>query len=321
MNGQSDIADMLACPRSQLRGALKSDVQLAAITWFRVGGPARWLFQPADEDDLRHFLQHLNPDIEVTTIGLGSNVLVRDRGIDGVVIRLSARGFGAVEVHDNHVIDVGAATPDMRFAKRAADAGIAGFSFYRGIPGGIGGALRMNAGAHDNETRDRLIGVRAVDRRGQVHILANADMGYAYRHSAAPSDLIFTQATYQGEPGDQQQLQREMAEVEAYRRAHQPTRERTGGSTFKNPDGDSAWKLIDAAGCRALLVGGAQVSAKHCNFLINTGSATALDLETLGETVRARVLQHSGTRLHWEIKRLGQWPDGVRVEEFSGVAT
>ena len=293
-----------------LRGRLKSNAPLADITWFRVGGPAELLFQPADEADLAYFLEVAPADLPVTVIGLGSNLLVRDGGIRGAVIRLG-RGFSNIEVEDGCRIRVGAAVPDVKLARTAADAGIAGLAFYRGIPGAIGGALRMNGGAHGVETKDVLIECRAVDRKGGRHVLSNADMGFAYRHCGAPADLNFTEALFQGEPGDRAAIQAEMEEIAEYREAAQPIKSRTGGSTFKNPPGHKAWQLIDAAGCRGLKVGGAAVSEKHCNFLINEGGANAADLETLGETVRARVKQTSGVDLEWEIKRLGVGPGGT----------
>jgi len=314
----ADLTSTLGDRLAGIRGRLTANAPLSEVTWFRVGGPAQLLFQPADEADLIAFLKALPGDIPVMVIGLGSNLLVRDGGIAGVVIRLSGRGFGAIAFEADHRVRVGAALPDQRFAKAVAEAGLGGFAFYRGIPGAIGGALRMNAGAHGGETKDLLIELRAVDRAGTVHVLTNAEMGYSYRHSGAAGDLIFTEALYQGVPGDPEALQAEMAEVERYREENQPIRDKTGGSTFKNPPGHSAWRLIDAAGCRGLRVGGAQVSEKHCNFLINTGTATAEDLERLGETVRARVLETSGIRLEWEIKRLGDWPPGVRIDEFLG---
>ncbi|MBB4305459.1 UDP-N-acetylmuramate dehydrogenase [Rhodobium orientis] len=314
----ADLIDRLGDRLEGVRGRITADAPLSDITWFRVGGPADILFQPADADDLSLFLKRLPEDVPVLVIGLGSNLLVRDGGIPGVVIRLSVRGFGSVTFEEGNKARVGAAMPDQRFAKAAADAGVGGFSFYRGIPGAIGGALRMNAGAHGSETRERMVELTAVDRKGDVHRLTNADMGYAYRHSEAPSDLIFIEAVYQGETADPEVLKAEMDEVERYREERQPTRDKTGGSTFKNPPGNSSWKLIDAAGCRGLKVGGAQVSEKHCNFLINTGTATAADLELLGETVRARVLETSGIRLDWEIKRLGNLPEGVTIEPFLG---
>ncbi|MEL7544510.1 MAG: UDP-N-acetylmuramate dehydrogenase, partial [Pseudomonadota bacterium] len=265
----------------EVRGRLTPEASLADVTWFRVGGPAEYLFTPADENDLAGFLKALPPHVPVLPIGLGSNLLVRDGGIPGVVIRL-ARGFTEITIEDGHRLRAGTANPDMKVARAAANAGIAGLAFYRGIPGGLGGALRMNAGAHGTETRDRLIEARGVDRSGTVHTFTNAELAYSYRHCGAPADIIFTQALFEGEPGDPDAIRREMDEVAAYREEHQPTKERTGGSTFKNPPGHSAWKLIDAAGCRGLKIGGAQMSEKHCNFMINTGEATGEDLETLG---------------------------------------
>ncbi|MBB5753023.1 UDP-N-acetylmuramate dehydrogenase [Prosthecomicrobium pneumaticum] len=308
----------LALDLDGVRGRVTANAPLAPITWFRVGGPAQAFFQPADEDDLALFLERLPAEIPVTVVGVGSNLLVRDGGIPGVVVRLSAKGFGAATVEAGGRIRVGAALPDKRVAAFALEAGLAGFAFYHGIPGGIGGALRMNAGANGFETRDRLIEVRAVDRQGRRHILPNAAMGYSYRDCDAPDDLIFTEALYQGEPAERAAIEAVMAEVEAHRERAQPIREKTGGSTFKNPEGGKAWQLIDAAGCRGLVIGGAQVSEMHCNFLLNTGDATGRDLELLGETVRARVLATSGVRLEWEIKRLGVARPGEAVEPFLG---
>lgn len=288
-----------------IRGSLTENADLSKITWFRVGGPAEALFMPADAADLAGVLAALGDDVPVMVLGLGSNLLVRDGGIPGLVIRLSGRGFGQVEVTADHTIHVGAAVPDVRLAKAAGEAGIAGFSFYRGIPGCVGGALRMNAGAHGGETKDILIEAHAVDRNGNQHVLSNADLGYAYRHCSAPKDYIFTKAIYRGAAGDPADLLTEMDEVARYREEVQPVKERTGGSTFKNPPGHSAWRVIDDAGFRGHSVGGAQMSEKHCNFMINVDSATGRDLETLGETVRAAVKAHSGIELEWEIKRLG----------------
>ena len=300
----ADLTGELNGVLPDLRGRLKVNASLADIMWFRVGGPAQILFTPADEADLCYFLQGIPADLPVTMIGLGSNLLVRDGGIPGVVIRLG-RGFGAVSVDENANLRAGAAVPDVKVARAAADAGIVGFSFYRGIPGAVGGALRMNGGAHGRETKDILVEARAVDRTGKVHILSNADMGYAYRHCSAPDDFIFTEALFAGTPGDRQTIIAEMNEVAEYREEHQPIKSRTGGSTFKNPPGHSAWQLIDKAGCRGLRAGGAHVSEKHCNFLINEGEATANDLERLGETVRRRVKDATGIELEWEIRRLG----------------
>ena len=303
---------------SGLRGRLTPDTGMDKITWFRAGGPAQVLFQPADEEDLSTFLKAVPEEIPILVVGIGSNLLVRDGGVPGFVVRLSAKGFGEVEQVSDTQLRAGAATPDKRVAAAALEAGLAGFHFYHGIPGGIGGALRMNAGANGVETRERVVEVRALDRNGEVHVLSNADMGYAYRHSSAPSDMIFTSVLFEGVPGERDEIRRAMDEVQHHRETVQPVREKTGGSTFKNPEGTSAWKEIDKAGCRGLRVGGAQMSEMHCNFMINTGTATGHDLETLGETVRAKVFENSGIRLHWEIKRLGLFREGEPVEEFLG---
>lgn len=288
-----------------LRGRLAINAPLADITWFRVGGPAEILFTPADEADLAYFIRHIDPRMPLTVIGLGSNLLVRDGGVRGVVIRLG-RGFGEIRVEDGHRLRVGTAVPDVKVARAAAEAGIAGLAFYRGIPGSIGGALRMNAGAHGRETKDVLVSARAVDRQGNIHALSLAEMGYTYRHCSVPADWIFTEAVYQGTPGDPAEIVKQMDEVATYREQNQPIKERTGGSTFKNPPGHSAWKLIDAAGCRGLRIGGAKVSEMHCNFLINDQNTSGEDVERLGETVRKRVRETSGITLDWEIIRLGK---------------
>lgn len=303
---------------SGLRGRLTPDAGMDKITWFRAGGPAQVLFQPADEEDLSSFLKAVPEEVPILVVGIGSNLLVRDGGVPGFVVRLSAKGFGEVDQVSETQLRAGAATPDKRVAAAALEAGLAGFHFYHGIPGGMGGALRMNAGANGVETRERVVEVRALDRKGEVHVLSNADMGYAYRHSSASSDLIFTSVLFEGTPGEHEAIKQAMDEVQHHRETVQPVREKTGGSTFKNPEGTSAWKEIDKAGCRGLRVGGAQMSEMHCNFMINTGTATGLDLETLGETVRARVFENSGIRLHWEIKRLGLFREGEAVEEFLG---
>ena len=313
-----DLASDLRARMPELRGRLTLNAPMADITWFRVGGPAEILFTPADEADLAYFLRHLDPSMPVFVVGLGSNLLVRDGGVRGVVIRLG-RGFGEVKVEQGHRIRVGTAVPDVKLARAAAEAGIAGLAFYRGIPGSIGGALRMNAGAHGRETKDALVSARAVDRSGTIHELALADMGYTYRHCGVPSDWIFTEALYQGTPGDPAEIIKQMDEVATYREQNQPIKERTGGSTFKNPPGHSAWKLIDAAGCRGLRVGGAKVSEMHCNFLINDQSASGEDVEKLGETVRKRVKATSGVVLDWEIIRLGEPVAGhAKGEELAG---
>ena len=300
----TSAAILAALAPAALRGRLLPDHPLADLTWFRVGGPADVLFTPADEEDLAAALAALPAEVPVTVIGLGSNLIVRDGGVPGLVIRLGGKAFGSIHV-EGETIRAGTAVPDMKLARAAAEAGLDGLAFYRGIPGSVGGALRMNAGAHGGETTDVLVEARAVDRKGALHVLSHAEMGFAYRHCAAPADLIFTQATYRGKPGDRASIEAEMDRVTAAREAAQPIRERTGGSTFKNPEGGKAWQLVDAAGCRGLTRGGAQVSEMHCNFLINRGGATAADIEGLGEEVRARVRETSGVELHWEIKRIG----------------
>ncbi len=301
-----------------IRGRITPNAEMDKITWFRAGGPAEALYQPADEEDLAAFLKAVPQDVSVTIVGIGSNLLVREGGIPGFVIRLSAKGFGEAELISPTRIRAGAACPDKRVAALAYEAGLGGFHFYHGIPGGIGGALRMNAGANGVETRERVVEVRALDRKGNVHTLTNADMGYAYRHSSAPADFIFVSAVFEGFPEDKDKIKADMDAVQHHRETVQPIREKTGGSTFKNPPGTSAWKEIDKAGCRGLMIGGAQMSPMHCNFMINTGNATGYDLEFLGETVRARVLENSGIRLHWEIKRIGQFKAGHEVQEFLG---
>jgi len=299
-----DLSGDITAWMPQLRGRIIANAPLADITWFRVGGPAQVLFTPADEADLAYFLGKLPRELPLVVIGLGSNLLVRDGGVPGVVIRLG-RGFGKVEAEPGQRVRAGAVVPDVKLARAAADAGIAGLTFYRGVPGSIGGALRMNAGAHGRETRDVLVEARAVDRQGGIHVLPLEAMQLTYRHCGAPSDLIFTAGLFQGSAGEPAAILEQMNEVAEYREANQPIRERTGGSTFKNPTGGSAWKLVDAAGCRGLRVGGAKVSEMHCNFLINDRNAAAEDIERLGETVRARVRETSGVTLSWEIIRLG----------------
>ncbi len=298
-----DLVPALRAKAPNLRGRLLANQPLADLTWFRVGGPAQVLFMPEDESDLAYFLRHLPAEIPVTVIGLGSNLIVRDGGVPGVVIRLG-RGFSDIKV-DGATIMAGTGVPDVKVARAAQEAGISGLSFMRGIPGAIGGALRMNGGAYGRETKDVMVSARAVDRKGNIRTLSNADMGFHYRHTDAPEDLIFTQATFAGTPGDRAAIAAEMDKITEAREATQPIKSRTGGSTFKNPPGQKAWQLIDAAGCRGLTIGQAQVSEMHCNFLINLGGATAADIETLGETVRKRVQEASGIALEWEIKRIG----------------
>jgi UDP-N-acetylmuramate dehydrogenase len=298
-----DIVAALRSKMPALRGRLLANQSLAELTWFRVGGAAQLLFIPDDEDDLADMLANLPADMPVTVIGLGSNLIVRDGGVPGLVVRLG-RGFSDIAI-DGLNLRAGAAVPDVKAARAAQEAGIAGLAFMRGIPGAVGGALRMNGGAYGRETNDALIEARAVDRAGRVHVLSNGDMGFGYRHCGAPDDYIFTQATFRGERGDPAVIASEMDQITESREATQPIKSRTGGSTFKNPPGGKAWQLIDAAGCRGLRIGGAQVSEMHTNFLINLGNATAADIETLGETVRKRVKENSGVELEWEIKRIG----------------
>ena len=308
------LIDELRQATPELRGRLNAGVALADVTWFRVGGPAEVMFSPADEADLAYFLSRTPAEVPVTVIGLGSNLLVRDGGVRGVVIRLG-RGFGEVEALPGHQLRCGTAVPDQKLAKAAAEAGIGRFAFYRGIPGSVGGALRMNAGAHGTETCNVLVSCRAVDRQGRIETIDLAGMKYTYRHAGVPDDLIFTQALFQGDAADSAAVFAEMDEVARYREDKQPVKARTGGSTFKNPPGGSAWRLVDAAGLRGFRIGDAVVSDKHCNFLINENAASAEDIERLGETVRAQVAAKSGTLLHWEIIRLGEPLPGKPVGE------
>ena len=299
-----DISGDLKSAMPDLRGRLLANESLSPLTWFRVGGPAQILFTPADEDDLAYFLSRLSKDISVCVVGVGSNLIVRDGGIEGVVIRLSPKGFGDTTI-DKDTLRAGTAVLDKRVAESAGAANIGGLEFYFGIPGTIGGALRMNAGANGGETKDVLIEATGISRDGKKLTFSNADMKFVYRNSGVDPSTIFTSALFRGKLTDAETIRARMNEVQTHREAAQPIREKTGGSTFKNPPGHSAWKLIDAAGCRGLKVGGAQVSDMHCNFLINAGDATGHDIETLGEAVRTRVKEHSGIELQWEIKRIG----------------
>lgn len=284
------------------RGRLTADAPLGPQTWFRTGGAAEVLFRPADVEDLGEFLAALPVDIAVTVLGVGSNLLVRDAGVKGVVIRLM-RGFSAIAA-EGDVVTSGTGALDLNVALTARDHALSGLEFLSGIPGTIGGALRMNAGAYNGELAQVLVSAEAVDRAGRRHVVDASQLGFSYRHSTAPADWIFTSARLRATPGDQLAIARRIAEIDAARTESQP-RSRTGGSTFTNPDGHKAWELIDAAGCRGLRIGDAQVSEKHCNFLINLGAATATDLEALGEEVRRRVFEQSGVRLEWEIRRIG----------------
>lgn len=288
-----------------VRGRLLPDEPLAPFTWFRVGGAADVLFLPADAQDLADFLKALPPEVPVTVLGVGSNVIVRDGGVEGVVIRLAGRAFGQVRVEGTR-ITAGAAALDAAVARAAAKAGLAGLEFYAGIPGSVGGALTMNAGCYGSETTDVLLSAWGIDRTGARRDFVLADFGYSYRHSAAPTDIIWIEATYEGRPDAPEAVQARMDEITARREQSQPIREKTGGSTFKNPEGHSSWKLVDAAGWRGKPYGGAMFSPLHANFMINTGEATAADLEGLGEAVRADVKAKTGVELHWEIKRIGR---------------
>ena len=305
-DGRASLVDDLRARAPDLRGRLAAEVALAPFTWFRVGGPAEALVSPADEDDLAYLLKRLPPETPVTVIGVASNLIVRDGGVRGVVIRLGGKAFGAIETTADCRVVVGAAALDAQVARAAAEAGIDGLAFLRGVPGSLGGALRMNAGAHGGEIREVFVEAYGIDRAGAKRIFGSAEMGFSYRHSEAPDDVIFTRATLQGRPGDSAAIRAEMDRITAAREASQPIRDKTGGSTFKNPPGHKAWQLIDAAGCRGLVVGDAQVSTLHCNFLINRGAATAADIEALGEEVRRRVKAASGVELEWEIKRVGE---------------
>lgn len=287
----------------KVRGELLFNAPLKDTTWFKVGGAAEILFRPADADDLSNFLKNLPADIPVTILGLASNVIVRDGGIKGVVIRLGP-SFKSIHVTGD-VITASAAAVDVQVARMAAQHGLAGLEFMSGIPGSVGGGLRMNAGAYGREFKDILVDAEAVDRKGALHTLTPASMGFSYRHSGIPDDWVFTRARFKGTPDDKDRILARMNDIQNARQGTQPVRSYTGGSTFANPEGAKAWQLIDAAGCRGQRQGGAIVSTQHCNFLINTGDATAADLETLGEAVRAKVAAQSGVHLRWEIRRYG----------------
>lgn len=287
----------------KVRGSLAFDAPLKDTTWFHVGGAAEALFRPADTADLSDFLKNLPATTPVTILGLGSNVIVRDGGIKGVVIRLGPE-FKNISV-DGTIITAGAAATDVQVARTAATHNLSGLEFMSGIPGSIGGGLRMNAGAYGSEFKDVFVDAEAVDRKGAIHTLTTDDMGFSYRHSRVPDDWVFTRARFRGMAGEKEKIAARMQDIQKSRQASQPIRSYTGGSTFANPEGAKAWQLIDAAGCRGQKQGGAIVSTQHCNFLINTGDATASDLETLGETVRKRVAEKSGVHLRWEIRRYG----------------
>jgi UDP-N-acetylmuramate dehydrogenase len=288
----------------KVRGRLTEGSLLSAVTWFRVGGPADVLFKPADLEDLAQFLKQKLHDVPVTVIGVGSNLLVRDGGIEGVVIRLG-RGFTDIRANGT-IISAGAGALDLNVALSARDAGIGGLEFLSGIPGTIGGALRMNAGAYESDVSQVFQHADVLNAKGELHRLGKIEMGFTYRHSAVPDDWIFVAGALAGRADDPKAIHARIQDIQTKREESQPIRSRTGGSTFVNPVGHKAWKLIDDAGCRGLRKGGAVVSDKHCNFLINTGDATAADIEALGEEVRRRVRDRSGIELAWEIKRIGR---------------
>lgn len=299
-----DLAGVMRKAAPGLRGTLAVNAPLAAMTWFKTGGTAEVFFTPVDEEDLAAGLRAIPPDVPTTVIGLGSNLIVRDGGVPGVVIRLG-KAFAEIVVEEDCRIRVGAAVPDVKVARAAADAAIEGFSFLRGIPGCIGGALPTNAGSHGGDMANVVVEARGVDRAGAVRTFANESMGFTYRHSTAPHDVVFTNVMLVGRRGDRDAIFSEMNQVTAAREASQPIREKTGGSTFANPPGRSAWRLIDEAGCRGLTRGDAQVSPMHTNFLVNRGAATSADIEGLGDEVRRRVLETSGIAMRWEIRRIG----------------
>ena len=290
----------------ETRGKLTADAPLAPLVWFKTGGPAQWLFEPKDLSDLQNFLRSLPADIIVWPLGLGSNLIIRDGGKGGVTIRLG-KAFSGITLHsdDPEMIVSGAGAPGISAASFARDNGLAGTEFLRGIPGTIGGAVRMNAGAYGREMCDILVSADVVLRDGSLQTVSLDDMGYSYRHSNLPEDAIVISATLRASPGDKDAITAEMKRIADEREASQPLRTKTGGSTFKNPDGHKAWQLVDEAGCRGLKMGQAQVSEKHCNFLLNLGGATSADIEALGDEVRRRVKEHSGVELHWEIQRVG----------------
>ena len=302
---QSGLIDRLPA----VRGQLSANALLSRITWFRVGGPAEVLFRPADRDDLAEFLRAKPDDVPVTVIGVGANILVRDGGIPGVLIRLG-RSFSTVRI-EGSTIFAGAGASDVNVSIACRNRSVAGLEFLSGIPGTIGAGLRMNAGAYGREMKDVVATAEAIDADGDIHTLTSDDLGFSYRRSAVPADWIFLSATLEGEPGDKHEIARRMSEINRERNESQPVKLRTGGSTFVNPPGHKAWQLIEKAGCQSLVRGKARVSDLHCNFLINTGGATAADLEGLGEEVRRRVFEDSGVTLEWEIRRIGRAEGGL----------
>ena len=301
----------------KVTGKLTPDAPLAPLVWFKSGGTAEWLFEPKDIVDLQEFIRNLDPATPVMALGLGSNLIVRDGGVSGIVVRLG-KAFAKVDKVDATTLKCGGGTSGILVSSTARDAGIAGLEFLRSIPGTVGGFVRMNGGAYGREVKDILIECDVVLRSGELVTLPLSDLGYTYRHSELPEGAIVVSATFRGEPGEPAAIQAEMDRISASREASQPLRSKTGGSTFKNPDGDKAWRLVDEAGCRGLQIGGAQVSEKHTNFLINTGDATSADIEKLGEEVRRRVKDKSGVELHWEIQRVGMFA-GAQSKERVGM--
>jgi UDP-N-acetylmuramate dehydrogenase len=292
----------------RVRGKLTPQAPLAPLVWFKAGGHAEWLFEPKDVDDLSDFLASLEPDVPVMGLGLGSNLIVRDGGVPGLVVRLG-KAFAKVERLDETTLRCGGGASGILVSSTARDAGISGLEFLRSIPGTVGGFVRMNGGAYGREVKDVLVEAEIVLRTGERRTLPLDSLGYTYRHSELPAGAIVTGAMFRGAPGDPAAIQAEMDRIAGEREASQPLRSKTGGSTFKNPVGIKAWQAIDAAGCRGLQIGDAQVSEKHCNFLLNLGDATAADIEALGEEVRRRVREHDGVELEWEIQRVGMFAD------------
>ena len=297
------MSEVLSLPK--VRGKLTQNAPLAPLVWFKAGGTADWLFEPADVDDLCAFVGALDPSVPLMPLGLGSNLIVRDGGVPGVTIRLG-KSFAKIENRGDHTLDCGAGAHGVLIASTARDNGIAGLEFLRGIPGTLGGFVRMNGGAYGRETADVLVDCDVVLRDGSLKTLPVAELGYTYRHSQLPEGAVVVGARLKGEAGDPEDIGAEMERIAQAREDSQPVRTKTGGSTFKNPPGEKAWQLVDAAGCRGMMRGGAQVSEKHTNFLINTGDATSADIEQLGEDVRAKVRENSGVALEWEIQRVGR---------------
>ncbi len=291
--------------KNGVRGKLTPQAPLAPLVWFKSGGAAEWLFEPKDMADLQAFLRDLDPSVPVMALGLGSNMIVRDGGVPGVVVRLG-KAFARVERLDEVTLRCGGGASGILVSSTARDAGIAGVEFLRSIPGTVGGFVRMNGGAYGGEVKDILVDCDVVLRSGELITLGVAQLGYTYRHSELPDGAIVVSAQFRGHPGEPGAIQAEMDRISASREASQPLRSKTGGSTFKNPEGHKAWQLVDEAGCRGLTIGGAQVSEKHTNFLINTGTATSAEIEALGEEVRRRVRENSGVELEWEIQRVGE---------------